>query len=182
MKTRNTKKTILWITRTAIFIALLVVVQYVTSAAGQYVTGSLVNLILIAAAILAGLWAGITVAVLSPVFAFLLGIGPKLLPIVPFIMLGNLSIVLVWHLIAGRPGAKHPAYFAAMAAGAVVKFLVLYVGITQFLVPHVLDLAAAQAAAMSAMFSLPQLVTAAVGGVLACLILPPLRKALKKDT
>ena len=38
--------------RTAIFLALLIAVQFVTRSMGQYVTGSLVNLVLIAAALM----------------------------------------------------------------------------------------------------------------------------------
>ena len=44
------------ITRTAMLIALLVAVQYVTKSAGQIVTGSCVNLILAVAALVGGVW------------------------------------------------------------------------------------------------------------------------------
>ena len=40
------KKKILWITRTAVLIALLVTLQWATSGLGQFVTGSCVNAVL----------------------------------------------------------------------------------------------------------------------------------------
>jgi len=82
-----------------VMLALLVTLQAVTKSAGQYVTGSCVNLILAVTALTAGLGSGAAVAALSPFFAFLLGIGPQLLPIVPAIALGNLAyVVLLWAL------------------------------------------------------------------------------------
>ena len=82
------KKT-LWITETAVMIALLVALQWATKPLGQFVTGSCVNLVLGVSALVGGLWCGLTVALVSPFFAFLLGIGPAFLPIVPMVAVGN---------------------------------------------------------------------------------------------
>lgn len=73
----------LWITQTAALLALLIILQLATRSAGQLVTGSCVNAVLALAALIAGLSSSLTVAVLSPFLAFALGVGPKLLPIVP---------------------------------------------------------------------------------------------------
>ena len=126
MSNPNTNSKLKTLCRTAIFLALLVAVQFVTRSMGQYVTGSLVNLILIASGLLCGLWGGLAVALLSPVCAFLIGIGPAFPQIVPAIMLGNAVIVLVWHLIAGGQNTRLPGYLLAAAAGALAKFAVLY--------------------------------------------------------
>lgn len=74
------KKT-LWITETAVMIALLVALQWATKPLGQFVTGSCVNLVLGVSVLVGGLWCGLTVALVSPFFAFLLGIGPAFLPL-----------------------------------------------------------------------------------------------------
>ena len=77
-------KKIRWITETALLLALLIVLQSVTKSFGQFVTGSCVNAVLALAALLTGLGSGITIAVISPVLAFLLGfasIGVVLLPV-----------------------------------------------------------------------------------------------------
>ncbi len=165
------------ITRTAILIALLVALQYATASLGQFVTGSCVNLVLAVAALFAGLWSGVIVAVVSPFFAFLLGIGPKLIAIVPFIALGNLVYVLVLALL-GKKFDKLPKNLISVAAAAVCKFLTLFLVVVKLVLPS-LGLAEKQVAMMSTMFSWPQLVTAAIGGVLALLVVPALKKAFK---
>ena len=95
----NNKQKVLWITETAILLALLLVFQVVTKPLGQLVTGSLVNLVLIVAVMVAGLASGLTIAIVSPILASILGISP-LWVLVPFIALGNTVLVLIWHFIA----------------------------------------------------------------------------------
>ncbi len=175
------KDRIIWITRTAVFIAILVAWQAATTPLGQsMVTGCVVNLLLITSVMLCGVASGLAVGVLSPVMAKLIGIGP-LWSIIPFIILGNITIMLVWHFV-GNIKAKHRAVpmVAALISGAVAKFLVLYIGIVQVAIPFLLGLKEQQAAVVSAMFSLPQLFTALVGGTLAAVLLPVLQKALSR--
>ena len=89
------KKRILWITRTAVMMALLIALQWATSGLGQFVTGSCVNAVQVVATLVGGLWSGVAVALLSPLCAFLLGIGPKLIQLIPAIALGNAVLVLL---------------------------------------------------------------------------------------
>ena len=178
--TMTNRQKVFWITRTAILIAVLLVVQTLSSALGQYVTGSLVNLILILSVMLSGLFSGLAVAVVSPVFAFFLGIGPAMPPIVPFIMLGNAVIVLLWHFIAGKAkGNAIVSYCIATIVGAVAKFATLYFGIVQLAIPFILSLPEKQAAVLSVSFSFPQLITASIGGAVAVILLPLLKKIIK---
>lgn len=166
------KKKTLWITETAVMIALLIALQAVTKPAGQFVTGSCVNLVLAMSVLVGGLWCGVTVALLSPFFAFLLSIGPALLPVVP--------LVAVLYFITGKHlTPKSPAAWAGVAAAAAAKCLTLYLLIVKLLIPA-LSLPAKQAAVLSASFSWPQIVTALIGGTLAVLIAPVVRKALQK--
>ena len=176
------KNRTLWITRTAIFIALLIAVQYLTSFLGnQYVTGSLVNLILIVAVMTCGLYSGAAVSLVSPFFAFLLNIGPKFIQLIPFIALGNFTLVLVWYLMAGRrEESGSVGKFVAVVVAAIAKFLVLYLGIVKIALPFLLTLPEPAAKAMSLTFSYPQLVTAGVGGIIALAILPTLTKVIKR--
>jgi hypothetical protein len=172
------KTKIYWIAKTAVFIALLVALQAITKPAGQLLTGSVVNLILILSAVLGGIASGLTVAVLSPLMAFLLGIAPNL-PLVPFIILGNIAIVLVWALLCKlslKPDILK--YIIALVAGAVIKFVVLFLSVVKIGVPLILNLPEKQAAAISAQFGITQLITAAIGGAVACIILPVLVKAI----
>ena len=50
----------LWLVRTALMIALLIILQSVTKAAGQFVTGSCVNAVLAVSVLLCGLTSGLT--------------------------------------------------------------------------------------------------------------------------
>ena len=90
-----------WITQTAVMLAMLIALQSVTKPLGQVVTGSCVNAILAMTALVCGLSSGLTVALLSPIFAFLLGIAPNLAT-VPAIMAGNTVFVLLLNLNCHR--------------------------------------------------------------------------------
>ena len=168
------KKRILWVTETAVMLALLIVLQWATKPLGQIVTGSCVNAVLVAAVLLGGLWCGLTVAVISPFCAFLLGIGPQLIAIIPAIALGNGVLVLVLHFVYEKSVWRSVWAWLSAALG---KFGVLYLVVVQFLC-RILPLKQPQIDTFTAMFSAPQLVTALIGGGLVLLIMPALKKAL----
>lgn len=172
-------KRTLQITQTAVLIAILVLLQSVTKAGGQLVTGSCVNGVLAVAALFSGPWVGVTVAVISPFFAFVLGIGPQILPIVPAIAAGNVVYVMILYFLCAKK--KFPLRWQAIGLGfaAVGKFLTLYLLVVQLLC-RVLPLPQKQITTFTAMFSWPQLVTALIGGVIALLIVPILRKSLRR--
>ncbi|HZK37794.1 MAG TPA: ECF transporter S component [Clostridia bacterium] len=175
-------KNILWITRTAAFVALLIALQFATSFLNNtIITGSIVNLILVISVMMGGVLCGVTVAALSPIFAKFLGIGP-LWAIVPFIALGNITLVLFWNFIGKRETGKARAnHVIALIVAAVAKFLVLYISIVKVAIPFLLDLPEKQAGVISGMFSIPQLITALIGGVLAAIMLPILQRAVQSD-
>jgi len=174
---------VLRLTMTAIFIALLIAAQAAAAPLGQFVVGPLVNLILIVAMMTCGPAPGLTVALLSNVFAKLLGIGP-LWTIVPFVMAGNAALVLVWYAAGKMQGkglfsSKHILRAAALVLAAACKFAVLYIGVAKIAVPLLLRLPEPQASVISNMFSLPQLFTALMGGALAMAVLPAIERVGK---
>ena len=171
------KKRILWITETAVMLALLIVLQWATKPLGQIVTGSCVNAVLAVSVLLGGLWCGLTVALVSPFCAFLLGIGPQLIAIIPAIALGNAVLVLMLHFVYGKHIWRR---VLAWLGAAVAKFGVLYLVVVQ-LICRVLPLKQPQIDTFTAMFSAPQLVTALIGGGVALLIVPVLKKALRRN-
>ena len=178
-KVLSMKQKALWITETAAMTALLIAMQALTKSSGQYATGCCVNAVLAITALVAGPWSGVVVAALSPFFAFLLGIGPQLLPIVPTIAAGNIVFVLLLRLIAGERGEPRWRPWGALLVAAVGKFAVLYLLVVKLLC-SVLTLQQPQIDTFSVMFSYPQLVTALGGGGPAVLFAPHLRKALKR--
>lgn len=172
------------ITRTAVLVALLIALQWATAGtqafAGQYITGTLVNCVLAVAATFGGALCGAVVAVLSPFFAFMLGIGPKLLQIVPCIALGNLAYVLLLGCLLKRDTKQLWKQTMSVILAAAAKFAVLYVAVVKIMIPVMADcLKPPQIQTFTLMFSWPQLVTALLGGTAALLILPVLRKAVK---
>ena len=179
-------KKIRWITETAVMLALLVALQALTKPMGQLVTGSFVNAVLAVTVLVAGLYSGITVALISPVLAYLLGIAPQILT-VPAIMVGNTVYVMLLYFIAGKDSKKILRQVIAWIAAAAAKFATLY-AIVVWLICGVLaekllaagTLKPPMLKALPATFSWPQLFTALIGGAVALLIVPVLRKALRK--
>jgi len=173
-------KAVDFISRTAILLAVTVLLQSlrlflpVPSLVDQYVIGSLVNLCLIVAAVLIGIEGGLIVAILTPVIAFLQNALPN--PVmVPFVALGNATIVVLVAVLYRKNK------YAALAAGALCKFLVLYVTVVHVAIPLFMPNTPLPAKElMTLKFSWPQLITASIGGMLALLVLPALERALKR--
>jgi hypothetical protein len=180
------KTKIYWIAKTAMFIALLVALQAVTSMsipapAKQFVTGSCVNLILILSAVIGGVSSGTVVALISPVMAAALGIAGRW-ELVPFIALGNLVLVLVWGIICKiKTKNEFVPMGISLVAGSLLKFAVLFLTVNQIAIPLVLKMEAGSkpALAVSAQFGIAQLITAVIGGVVAAAAIPLVRKAIK---
>ena len=179
-------KKIRWITETAVMLALLVALQALTKPAGQFVTGSFVNAVLAGSVLVGGLWSGVAVAIISPVLAFVLGIAPQILT-VPAIMVGNTVFVVLLHVIVGKQYKAVGRRIVAWLVAAAAKFVTLYIIVVKVIcgVMAASLLAAGtlkepMLKALPATFSWPQLVTALIGGGLALLIVPVIRKALKR--
>lgn len=172
-----------WITTTALMLALLVALQALTKPLGQIVTGSCVNAVLAISVLFGGIGCGVTVALVSPVAAFLLGIAPQILT-VPAIMAGNAVFVALLHLLQGKNIVRK---ITAWLVTAAAKFATLY-AIVVWLICGVLSQSLLASGVLKppmlnmlpATFSWPQLVTALIGGGLALLLAPVLRKAIKQ--
>lgn len=190
MKRMVNKKT-MWITRTGVLLALLLALQWATlgtkAFAGQYITGSLVNCVLAVSALTAGLSSGLVIALLSPIFAYLLGIAPQLV-VVPAIMAGNCALVLVLWAV-GRGDAPMWRKAVAVVLAAVCKFVVLYLLVVQVICGVGASFLLGQSffgapvllqpmiQALPLTFSWPQLITALIGGVLGILVSKILTRA-----
>lgn len=183
-------KKIKTITQTAAMLALLICLQWVGSmmpeSIKQIVTGTFVNCVLAVTVLIVGLGGGITVALISPVCAFLLGIAPNLVTVVP-IMVGNTCYVVLLKLLMGRSW-RQPV---ALVTAAAVKFGVLYLLVVKVIcglasgallgkkLGDTIVLAPPMLKMLPVMFTWPQLITALTGGVLALLIVPVVKKGIK---
>ena len=185
-------KKIRWLTETAVMLALLVTLQAVTKSLGQLVTGSFVNAVLAVSVLMTGLSGGLTLAIISPILAFGLGIAPNFITVLP-IMVGNTCYVSLLHLFLGRsmkPLWKQPL---AVVAAAAVKFGVLYLLVVELIcgaaagallgkkIGEIVVLAPPMLKMLPTMFSWPQLFTALIGGSSALVVVPILRKALHRS-
>ena len=176
-----------WITRSAISIALIIVIQLTTRALGQQlITGSLVNLVLALVTLLFGWSVGAAAAIVSPFIAYLLGINAQIL-VVPAIAVGNLTYVLVTAvMVKVLKGTKSSSdgklielikNLVAVVIAAACKFGIQYILIVKWIAPSFLPEKAQ--AVMAVNFGVMQLFTACIGGVLACVIYPLVSAALK---
>ncbi len=182
----NIRGKILWITRTAVMLAMLIGLQALTKPLGQLVTGSCVNAVLAVTGLLCGMSSAIVTALLSPGFAYLLGIAPQIVT-VPAIMAGNVCYVLLLCLLTDHRSVWKLRSMFALLVAAVVKFGVLYllvvkvicgVAASRLLAAGVLKSPMLQA--LPAMFAWPQLITALIGGGVAMVLVPAVKKALKR--
>lgn len=124
----------------------------------QLVTGTVVNAALLIATVRLGPRAAMSIGVLPSLFALVSGQLPAVLaPMVPFIVLGNILLVAVFH------GLHQKGYWIGAGTAAVLKSAWLFgTSVTLFaLLPLEVP------AAVVAMMGWPQLVTALTGGMLA---------------
>jgi hypothetical protein len=177
-----------FITRTALMLAVTVVIQMATrgipAPAGSFVTGSLVNACLLIATALGGIWSGIVISILAPYTSLInnhAAVAPALVFFGPIVALGNAALVTAFYFFRKNANSiVRPA--AGIIIGTAVKFLILYGGILAFF--QVLASLGAESllkfkVPMTLLFSYPQIVTALIGGALALTAIQLLHKPLK---
>jgi hypothetical protein len=172
MNARTYKLDLVW-PRLAAF-GLLLALALLIPALGlsQPITGPLVNALLLITVETLGLWPAIGLGMVTPLGGLLHGVLPLPLAVmIPFIMLGNATLVGAYSALRGRNR------WLALAVAALAKFGVLYASVT-FFAARPLQLALSGAArkvvmpgAIVHMMSWPQLVTALAGGLLAFAVL-----------
>ena len=165
------------ITRTAVLLAVVVVVQLVGRSLpnNNFIVGPLVNMCLLVAAMTAGVTGGITIAILSPLTSLINNNAPvaaALLPFSPVIALANIAFVLTFYFLYNKNK------YIGLAAAAVFKFGLLFLGIRIFL--NIFDFPKFTQKLFQ-LFSWPQLVTAIIGGIIAIPVIYTLKKALKSE-
>jgi hypothetical protein len=152
----TTHERIKWLTLTAVLLAITLAVQMI--GLSQPITGPAVNAMLMLAGAFVGPVSGIIIGLLTPVVAFMRGIlAAPLAPMIPFIMVGNSVLVLLFWLgrrfIKGIVGSV-----VGIVAGSVVKFLILSIAVN-------LIVSVPKPVAQAMQF--PQLINALIGGAIA---------------
>lgn len=166
------------LTRTAILLAVMLAVQLFKNIS-PYVSGPLVNVILIIATLGAGLWSGIVLSVIAPVSSFLITQAPIMpathFTLFPVIMIGNIIIVLGAYL--GRKTSK--SLITGLAVGSVLKWLAMWGAVSLVIIPIFSGLNENILIKITQMFTHLQLYAAILGSIIAYIIWPPIKKALK---
>lgn len=159
-----------WLTRTALLLAITVAVQML--GLPQPITGPAVNAMLILSAIVVGASGGLTIGLLTPLIAFMRGILPPLLgPMIPFIMVGNAALVIIFSALRKGFGGSVKGAVTGLVAGAFVKFLLLAAAVR-----FVVEVPPPVARAMQ----VPQLITALTGGAVALIVAEAVIRALRQ--
>ena len=165
------------IAMTAVLLALAIASQFLKNLS-VYVTGSIINLILIIAVLYVGVGCASIIAIVTPITSFLITGSPIMaaMPLVmPAVMLGNEVLVLVVGLLKKMPLAVK-VVLAAVVKAAVMGVLISLIIIPVFGPDSGLPEKALAAAKLT--FSLTQLIAALIGGILACIIFPLVKKGV----
>ena len=149
------------LTKAAVLLAIAIVFQLTKM--GQYVTGIGINAVLITAVGVCGLSWAAAIGLMTPMLAVLLGVQPPAtVVLVPFIIAGNIVYAALFRVLK-----RYNEYIGVIVA-AFAKFILLYTAANIIVnkLPAPIKLA----------FSFPQLITAAVGGAIAIVILKTAKK------
>ncbi len=171
-----------YISRLIFLIALTLIIEMV--GLPQLFTGPLVNMMLFITAIVLAPSAGFILGVLTPLIAALRGQLPGfLIPMVPFIMIGNALLVYVFSGIRRLLNRFHNdsnlmlslAVWLGIVGSSFAKFVWLYFS-ASLIVPLLLRKPLPEQ--FIAMMAMPQFVTALIGGLLAVVIVNLLRRRI----
>ena len=161
------------ITRTVFLISITLIIEMI--GLPQPVTGPLVNMMLILTTLILNPLAGIILGAITPTVALIRGQLPSILfPMVPFIIVGNASLVLIFALVLKPVKNKNTlvlvksiTHWLAIIAASTAKFVWLYLSVRTFL-PLLLGRSLPNK--IMALMALPQLITALLGGIFALIV------------
>ena len=154
----------------ALFIGLMGIVTIIPHYVhNQFITGPIVNAVLFIAAVMLGAGNAILIGLVPSVVALVSGLLPApLAPMVPFIMISNAILILVFSY------TRKVNYWGGVMGATLFKYAFLYLTST-----IVIDLISNHNIALKAamtMMAWPQIVTALAGGVIAFGILRLIKK------
>lgn len=163
---------------TGVLLALCIASQFLKNLS-VFITGPIVNAILVIATLMVGVAAGVIISVVAPVTSFLITGSPIIAAIpwmIPMIMVSNVILVLFVYFFS-KSGKKITEYIG-MGVGSVIKAIFMWVSTSFILFPLFGESLKPQMIQVAKVtFSTTQLITAIAGCVLAEIIMIPLKKA-----
>lgn len=177
-KDRKNRITVRDIAITGILLAICIVFQIFKNMS-VFITGPVVNACLIICALSTGLIPALILSVITPVTSFLITGAPVMTavpPMMPLIMAGNAILVIMVCIFGNKNYVK---ISLGMAAGSILKALFMGLTISMGVLPHMLpEPMTKMLPAMKIQFSVTQLITAAIGSVIAYVVWIPLSKSM----
>lgn len=164
--TTESRKQVRYLARVALLLALTLAIQSLRMPV--FITGSMINLMLVISTALAGTTGGVVIGSFTPMIALLAGILPApLAPAVPFIMAGNAFYCLIFGAgyFRSRAGA-----WTGLFAGSVIKFSII-AGAARYIL--------ALPSPLTEVLFFPQFMNAMAGGTAALLIIPQIHKKIR---
>ncbi len=155
------------LTRTGVLITVLIIVQYFGFFTG--IRPVLVNLVLAFAAFTLPPAASLMVAAISPLLAFIMGLGSLFLPMLPVIIASNLAFVIFCGYFTGNYSKVH-MHILGCILGSFLKFFILFFSVL-YLIPYFFPVYNVKYKALITLFSFPQFVFALIGSLLALIIM-----------
>ena len=152
------------------FVALIGIASAAPLLHQQIITGSIVNATLFISTMLLGVQGGILIGLTPSLIALSTGLlSPVLAPMIPFIMMGNVILVISFNYLKGKN------YWMGIISASILKFLFLFSSSSMVMN---LILKKELALKVSTMMSWPQLLTALLGGLIAYLFLKSFSKKI----
>lgn len=156
-----------------IFLAASLALQIAAGGGGYLPRGICADFALAAAVYGGGYWCALALACLSPLGAFLLGLGPDYFRFVPFLAIGNAAFVSLLYVMGRRELFLERA--GALGMAGVARLILLWITLLRVLIPA-MDLPEQEMGRVAFPFTWPQIFTALVGGGIAAALYPPLRR------
>jgi len=178
------KQYIINITRASMLLVFAIIIIFIGSRSGgailnQFVIGPLVNGVIILAVLICDMKYGILIGLLTPVIAGLTGqLAQPMIPFSPFIMLGNVTLALVFGLCIKY--MKSLGIYIGIAVGAVFKTLVLVLSVKYLVSLFNINLPQPVMSKLAVMMSYPQLYSAIGGGIVSILFYSIYKKYILK--
>lgn len=178
--------------QTALLLAICIASQFFKNFS-VYITGPIVNTIIIIAVLAVSLYSGLLISIVAPITAFFIASSPIMAGIplmIPTIMLGNCALAVGTWFFQNK--CKFNGHLAVgLGLSSCVKAAIMGILVVLVLLPLFGDNIASHLPKPEALpkvlatakitFSVTQLITALTGSVLAMIIWVPLKKYLKNE-
>ena len=153
-------KVIIKLVAFVIFLSIAIVAPFIKI---QLITGSIVNAVLFISTATLGIGAGVLIGFLPSMISAFAGLLPiPLLPMIPYIIMGNAILVLTFGLLQKKK------FLLGVISGSTLKFAFLFLT-SSFIVSRFIE--KPLPLVIINMMAWPQLITALIGGIIAYLIL-----------